>query len=356
MIEINRNNYESYFVDYLEGNLDEKLVNDFIEFLQQNQDLKEELAIFETVSVEPENISFNKKENLYKEKYDSEKKFNNAAIASIENEISEKEKIEFDNYISTHPEKQKEIAIFGQTKLLPDKSIIFNKKNILYRYSIGKSVLLWSGRVAAVLVLVFAFFALFDKPSNEIIPDNKIALLEDKTNKKEINSSEKKLTPAIKKSDTKELQKNNAKPKVEKIKPQPKPKKSVRESTQGRLKHEDLVLNRIPLEVPNELKRITASVNIKLPETSLATIKRVNPGVEQNIYEERLLADIVKKKTGIDKFQFNKITKAGLNLVSNISKEKFNYEINEDGKITEYNYDSRLLAFSIPSKNERSKK
>ena len=58
-----------------------------------------------------------------------------------------------------------------------------------------------------------------------------------------------------------------------------------------------------------------------------------------------------KEKTGLDKFRFNRITKAGLNLVSNISNDKFKYETNNEGEITEYNYDSRLVAFSIPAKN-----
>ena len=44
-MKINRNNYEAFFIDYLEGNLDEKMVDDFIEFLQQNPDLKEELSV-----------------------------------------------------------------------------------------------------------------------------------------------------------------------------------------------------------------------------------------------------------------------------------------------------------------------
>src|SRR5680860_40980 len=100
-MEINRNNYETYFIDYLEGNLNELLVNDFIEFLQQNPDLKEELSHFETLSVEPENILFSKKNNLYKDKYDSEKEFNRAAVANLEGDISDIEKAEFDHYILT---------------------------------------------------------------------------------------------------------------------------------------------------------------------------------------------------------------------------------------------------------------
>ena len=127
-MKINRNNYEAFFIDYLEGNLDEKMVDDFIEFLQQNPDLKEELSLFETVSVEQEEITFNKKELLLKEKFDVEKVFNEAAIAIVEGEISSSEKTEFENYLSTHPEKQKEAELFSYTKLHPDQSIVFSHK------------------------------------------------------------------------------------------------------------------------------------------------------------------------------------------------------------------------------------
>ncbi len=66
----------------------------------------------------------------------------------------------------------------------------------------------------------------------------------------------------------------------------------------------------------------------------------------------RLLVDVVKEKTGIGKHTFNKITKAGLSLIANLSKEKFNYQTDKEGKVTEVYFDSRLLAFSIPTKTE----
>lgn len=354
-MEINRNNYETYFIDYLEGNLNELLVNDFIEFLQQNPDLKEELSHFETLSVEPENILFSKKNNLYKDKYDSEKEFSRAAVANLEGDISDIEKAEFDHYILTHPNKQKDITIFSKTKLLADESITFNKKNKLYRYSLGRTLLLWSGRVAAVLVLAFAFFIIVNNSSNRIIPDHKIALVEEKTEKETVNQEVKKLPVKTEQKETEELKEITPKPAAVKVKSAPKSKKSLRENTSGRMNHEDLVILRTPIEVPAELNRITASLNIQQPTTSLATMHRVSPDVQPDFYEERLLADIIIEKTGIDKFQFNKITKAGLNLVSNITNDNFTYETNKEGKITEYNFESRLVAFSIPSKNADSK-
>ena len=66
------------------------------------------------------------------------------------------------------------------------------------------------------------------------------------------------------------------------------------------------------------------------------------------------LADAVLEKTGLDKLSLKKISKAGLNFISNISKDKFKYETDEKGKVVNYNFDSRLMAFSIPAKKQES--
>ncbi len=353
-MKINKNNYEAYFLDYLEGNLNENIVNDFIEFLQQNPDLKEELSLLETVSIEPENISFNKKENLFKQKLDSEKEFDKAAIANLEGDIYASDKSEFENYIAEHPEKNKDVALFGKTKLQPDETIVFSKKKKLYHYSIQRNVFVWAGRIAAILVIAFAFFTLFDKPANDLILENKVAKVEDKKDKKAATKELKQIPVKTQKEDPIKIKKNATKPVIKKSAPKQK-HKSLREDTQGRMKHEDIAMNRTQIEIPAEMNTITASLDIKQPEARIATMFLANPQNSADYYEERLLVDVVKEKTGIDKFQFNKITKAGLNLVSNISKEKFKYETNEEGKITEYKYDSRLLAFSIPSKRTISK-
>ena len=350
-MEINKNNYEAYFIDYLEGNLNENLVNDFIEFLQQNPDLKEELSLFETVLIEPENISFNKKENLFKQKLDSEKEFNKAAIASLEGEISISDKSEFEKYVSEHPEKNRDIALFGKTKLQPDETILFSKKKKLYHYSIQRNILLWAGRVAAILIITFALFTLVDKTNNELIPENKIAKLDDKKKKKITTPELKQIPVETKKKDPVKTNKKTTKPAIIK-KAVPKQKKSLREDTKGRMTHEDVAIRRTPLEIPAKINSITASLDIQQPTAQMATMHITIPENPADYYEERLLVDVIKEKTGFDKFQFNKITKASLNLVSNISKDKFEYETNENGKITEYNYNSRLLAFSIPAKEE----
>ena len=132
--------------------------------------------------------------------------------------------------------------------------------------------------------------------------------------------------------------------------------KNLTENTEGMPQNEDLALARIPTEIPAELQGLSASIAVTTPETGLVPVKINVPETTEMIYDEKLFVDVVKEKTGIGKLTFNKITKAGLSLVASLSKEKFNYETNTEGKVTEVNFDSRLLAFSIPTKTQESGK
>lgn len=357
-MKIDRNNYEPFFIDYLEGTLDEKLVDDFLEFLQQNPDLKEELSLFNPVSIEPEEFTFIRKDRLYKEKFDLETEFNKAAISNLEGDISASEKADFEKYIHDHPEKEKDIALFNATKLQPDLSVIFKNKNQLYHISSGKTILLWSARIAAVLILALTFYFAMDRYSNPLVQDSQVASVEDKTaekeNKKEADRpTENTVQQEPVKKQEKEVEKESTKPAIREVKkaiPGKKENKGLRENNQGRLEKEDMASARIPVEALPDMNRITASLDVPKAQATLETMY-ITVFEAPLPEEERFLADIVVEKTGLDKLNLNKITKAGLNLVASISNEKFQYETNDNGKVTEVNYDSRILAFSIPTKN-----
>jgi len=345
-MKINRNNYEAYFIDYLEGNLDEKLVNDFIEFLQQNPELKEELSLFETVSIGQEEITFNKKELLLKEKYDVEQVFNEAAIAKLEGEISLSEKAEFEKYLTTHPEKQKEADLYKLTKLQPDTSVVFSKKYKIYKRQAGRTVLLWSMRVAAVIVVALSVYAYIETNKGKIIIENQVAITE-KATEKNVNS------PEIKETVNSEIQ-----PIVKEVKEKPairsaKPKPEIINIVDEKLPDNNQFASiRTQEYVPDKLESANLSLYAKIPQPDLVFVKTAIPVVNDSFQDEVFLVDVIKEKTGIGKLTIGKITKAGLTLVANLSKEKFNYETNTEGKVTEINYDSRILAFSIPTKNE----
>ncbi len=350
-MEITRKNYEAYFVDYLEGKLDENLVNHFLEFLQENPDLKQELKLFESASVVPDDTTFSKKEKLYKEKLDLEDEFNSAAVDRIEGNISPKGKRELDVYLSKHPEKEEDLRLFSHTILKADENIRFAKKDKLYRKSGRKVVLYWTGRVAAILILALAIFSLIDRNDLTLAPENQMAGVEEKTGEKEVIPKEKQtqeptqaeeLAASTQPAKDAPVKKVIVKPEHKQVTPEKKESKSIRENHLGRLEEKEMVAERIPVEIPEQMRTLTASINVQQPRADLGIMTLVYPPLETD--DEHLLTDNLKGKISL-----SKITKAGLNIVTSISNERFTYETNNDGKVTEYNYESRLLAFSIPS-------
>lgn len=357
-MKIDRNNYEAFFIDYLEGNLDNKMIDDFIEFLQHNPDLKQELSLFENISIEQEEITFNKKDLLLKEKYDEEKEFNEAAVAELEGDISWSEKLEFENYLSKHPEKQKEVELFKLTKLHPDELITFNKKNNIFHRSAGKTVLLWSLRVAAVMIVVLSVYIFMDNSSDKIIDQNQVAVTVEQDPQKKENYPKVMDEPEKKEKKVVEpvIKKETDKPALKKQKPKTEPTKSLRENSKGRLENNDLTYIRTNEEIPAKLNSLNPTIFAGIPKAELVPVKFTVPEINESITEEKFFVDMVKEKTGLENLSINKITKAGLSLVSNVSKEKFNYDTNKEGEVTELKYDSRFLAFSFPTKKEKDRK
>lgn len=347
-MEINRKNYEAYFIDYLEGNLEEKLVDSFIEFIRLNPDLKEELEIYEPVFVAPESVSFEKKNDLYKHRLDTEEEFDRAAVAILEDDITDEEKLEFEEYLAAHPDKEKEARLFNKTKLRADETVIFTQKNKLYKKPMGKAILLWSLRAAAVLIFGLAMFSLIDKEPAPVIPTDQVAKLTDKDKKHLTTPPPKEKPEDIKtKHDPEKKKKAPSKPAVKKSVPKKKESKSIRENAKGRLEQEAVAVIRPQFFLPAKIQTITASIDAEMPEASLATMYLVYP--DNSYDDEWLLADQFKETLDL-----GKISKAGLNLFKSISNDRFTYETDPNGKVTEYSYDSRLLAFSIPGRNSQA--
>ena len=65
-MNITRDNYESFFLDYLEGSLDPSMMEQMHAFLERNPDLKAEMEEFEQVSLIADPVLFMEKEKLKK--------------------------------------------------------------------------------------------------------------------------------------------------------------------------------------------------------------------------------------------------------------------------------------------------
>lgn len=131
-MNINKNNYEAYFLDYHEGNLTPVQVADLLFFVEQHPELKEEFENFENFSLEDfSSIEFENKSSLKKEiTLDNKEEY---FIRAVENELNPTEIGLLNNFLKQYPQFLVDLELFQKTKLSLDTSIVFEHKNGLKR-------------------------------------------------------------------------------------------------------------------------------------------------------------------------------------------------------------------------------
>ena len=177
MSNINRYNYETYFLLYVDNELSAVEKNSVDEFVQSNPDLGEELAmLFQTV-LQKDDILLNKKMSLYnKEPLSSDVK--EKLLLCLDNELNEVEKNEITNLIKSSKPVSAEWNIVQSVKLFPDSSIVFEDKKSLYRTEKGRLVFLpWRKLLAAAILVgvglwgVLMYLNSSSNISNQAIPN-----------------------------------------------------------------------------------------------------------------------------------------------------------------------------------------
>lgn len=149
-MKITRDNYEIFFIDYLDGTLPPELIGELEAFLLVNRDLEEQLQAVEhcRLSVTPEH--FSDKESLKKDTIHECPDY--YAIATAENALSENDRKVLGKRIDSEV-FQTLTQIYRTLKLRPDLNIHFEKKACLYRKS-PRRILFRTISVAAGLLLL----------------------------------------------------------------------------------------------------------------------------------------------------------------------------------------------------------
>jgi hypothetical protein len=150
---INRNNYEAYFLLYIDNELSVAEKNMVDVFAAANPDLQEELVMLQQSVIKPMNIDFPEKEKLLKpEAVDAatEEKL----LLLLDNELKGKEKAALLSLIQYNKNVQYEWELLQQTKLSYADTIIFKDKASLYKKEEGKVVAIKWWRVAAAAMLI----------------------------------------------------------------------------------------------------------------------------------------------------------------------------------------------------------
>lgn len=160
---ITRDNYEAYFVMYVDDELsaaDRKAVENFI---QQHPDLEEELVMLhQSVLRADEHIVFEQKELLFKDAATpilvNEHNYEQYFVLYGDDELTNEEKDKVEQFVYHHPEHQVEFELIQQARLVPDNALTFPDKTYLYRTEEDESRIVafpWWRFTAAAITLLF---------------------------------------------------------------------------------------------------------------------------------------------------------------------------------------------------------
>jgi hypothetical protein len=164
-MNIDRHNYEEYFLLYIDNELSADQKKQVELFVQENPDLEEELVMLKQSRLIPdESIVFDQKHLLMKEEdaahavtqsFINLNNYEQWLIMYVDDELSTEEKLAVENFASANQRVQQDLELFQQTKLQSEQ-IVFPNKEILYRREKTVRVInmqWWKVAVAAILIL-----------------------------------------------------------------------------------------------------------------------------------------------------------------------------------------------------------
>ena len=212
MNRITRHNYEIFFLDYLEGNLDAGLFPELTQFLAENPDLNEELEELKETSLvlETDQLSFPLKNELKKNipfNLDHPEDFETTAIARFEGDLNHQEELEFDNYLVHNKKAKTEYELIKRTKLRADDSILFPAKSKMKRVILLPNLSLnqrtWTllRSVAAILLLALIIWPLAKQENTHSLAKKQQLAVIDNTTPDLSNKSSSRSGTTIPKSD-----------------------------------------------------------------------------------------------------------------------------------------------------------
>jgi hypothetical protein len=176
-MEINKENYEIFILDYYEGRLNQSEELALFAFLDANSEIKAEFESFENISfADTEAISFDLKESLKKTDASAPAiinltNYNSFFIAAIEGDLTAAQQKQLDIFLLQHPDLNEEFHLFQLTKLTADKNIVFEnkpqlKKFIIFNTAINKKLIYQSFAIAASFLILMSVSLYFFNQKN----------------------------------------------------------------------------------------------------------------------------------------------------------------------------------------------
>lgn len=356
-----RSDYEIWFTDWLDGNLDEEQTIALMIFLGENPDLMEELDGLASVMLKaPNEEGYLKKNRLYKQPEDlSESQFEFLCIADLENDITPEQKKELERITGENKEKSKVNDLFHLTRLRPP-SVSFTRKGKLKKLTAGEKTLRLaliglSSAAAVILLLLNTLFSPADKHNLDFnttlisandtiligIPGRIIAHGKIIAEKATASTSrqEKAIIPAV----TLEKDDIPSDPETEDLLPE-----TVRTAP----------LSVMPVFIPEAMiayRRPSAQSLIEFNPVYIPPLFDDNrSNVDKflaRVFHEKIMRDTIMPVRPVERFD---LAHAGINGLNKLLgwEMALGKNLDENGEIRSYYFSSKLLKFKAPAKKQ----
>lgn len=181
-MDINRANYEEYFLLYADNELTDSEKAEVLIFVKNNKDLEAEFRMMLSTIAKPDtNIQLRDKTFLLKkdESFINQNNYEEIFVLYHDNELSEDQKYQAEVFLSQHTGLKEEFDLIGIARFSPDSTIVFSDKKNLYKKERGGRVvpLLWKVAAAAAFIGFILWVANFYfHQSNPSLVNNALSL------------------------------------------------------------------------------------------------------------------------------------------------------------------------------------
>ncbi|MDD3686643.1 MAG: hypothetical protein RBT74_07580 [Tenuifilaceae bacterium] len=343
-MQISRENYECFFIDFIDGKLSPAEEAILLAFARENPDLAEELRNLEKTVLEPNTVHFPKKEQLLHHTNFAgiESRTDYLCIAKAENDITPIEESELLSIIEIS--SSRDLDLYQKVFLSPSQDITYNRKVKLKRYSLFalnyKQIIAVSSSAAVALILlgVFTFF----QKSLSIIPELAVSDYEIPIHKEleKLDRQEPEVSiPTITENNPTNIK--NYQPDQHVFAEH----SSETHIEEMRFERSEIIADRIP---------IIEAVKVPLPFTShyssefLAFARFDRTEIDLNSIDEKV-------QSGAREIGFFELAQMGFNRLASLTGRDINLDAEKDpdGRITKINFETELFALSVPvSKNK----
>jgi len=374
-MKFNRENYEAFVLDYLEGKLTDTDRILFLKFLKENPDIYAEVEEISSIQLQPANIQFSDKNSLKKTANTTEfdNDFNNSCIAYIEGDLEPTEKQKFESWLSENPGKSHEFDLFRKVYLKADTNVIFAQKSRLKKLTIlQKRIRLYSviSAAASIAIFLIIFITSNERMNSDVITKDTGTGFNNAT-ETDINSGDNQSSEAESSNVLAEEKQTDLIQDFE-------PTDSYRQANnynQDKSHNQDENNS-----VDNSESTISGRENILIEPVSLMLAKVENRGsvnykiLKQSGSEPSMIFDDYQtlgefasnqilrnlfpedESDKLTKMTFWALASGGLEALNSITNGGYDLdrEMNENGSIKRISLETPLLGFSIPIKNKQS--